>query len=265
MNIFLKPAMSRYSRPLCRRRSMNLSAITPLTSTGGITGSISIFQHYVNGPIRSLKVAQSRIPRGGKLKPRLRSRASQRVDQTSFKFSVFSQNGLSPKTENWFYQEKELMKTEIKWGVIFVIVSFLWITLERMVGLHDRYISMRDYLGIIFVIPAVLIMVLALAEKRRVLGGSLSFKQGFLCGMGVSIVVAILTPLYQWILFRYVSPDFVQNMINYRISQGQNPEALQVLFSFKSMLIIGIGTALVIGAITSLILAAVMRTRTARA
>jgi len=157
------------------------------------------------------------------------------------------------------------MKTEIKWGVIFVIVSFLWITLERMVGLHDKYISMQGYLGLLFVIPAVLMMVLALAEKRRVLGGNLSFKQGFLCGMGVSIVVAVLTPLYQWILYRYITPDFFQNLINYRISKGENPEALQVLYTYKTFLIVGVVIALVSGAITSLILAAIMRTRTARA
>ncbi|MCI0664850.1 MAG: DUF4199 domain-containing protein [Acidobacteria bacterium] len=156
------------------------------------------------------------------------------------------------------------MKTEIKWGVIFVIVSFLWISLEWLVGLHDKYISMQQYFGFLFVIPAVLMMVLAIAEKRRVLGGEISFKQGFLCGMGVSIVVAILTPLYQWILFRFVSPDFFQNNINYRISLGQDPAALQMLYSIKWVLIGGVVVALVTGAITSLLLAAIMRTRTAR-
>ena len=156
------------------------------------------------------------------------------------------------------------MKTEIKWGVIFVIVSFLWISLERLVGLHDRYISMQQYFGFLFVIPAVLMMVLAIAEKRRVLGGEISFKQGFLCGMGVSIVVAILTPLYQWILFRFVSPNFFQNIIDYRISLGGNPQSLQMFYSFKWVLIGGVVVALVTGAITSLLLAAIMRTRTAR-
>jgi Protein of unknown function (DUF4199) len=157
------------------------------------------------------------------------------------------------------------MKPEIKWGVIFIIVSFLWITLERVVGLHGKYISMRQYVGFLFIIPAVLMMVLAIAEKRRVLGGNISFKQGFLCGMGVSIVVAILTPLSQWILYRFVTPDFFQNDINYRMSQGENTTALEFLYSTNWFLLVGVSAALITGAITSLILAAIMRTKTSRA
>jgi Protein of unknown function (DUF4199) len=156
------------------------------------------------------------------------------------------------------------MKTEIKWGIIFAIVYFLWITLERVIGLHDSYISMRQYFNLLFVLPAVMMMLLAIVEKRRVLDGNISFKQAFICGMGVSIVFAILTPLTYWILFRYITPDFFQNTINYRISKGENPEALQALFSFKPFLILGVTMALVSGAITSLVLAVIMRSRTAR-
>ncbi len=156
------------------------------------------------------------------------------------------------------------MKTEIKWGLIFALVLFLWICLEYAVGLHDKYIASHQYMSFIFIIPAVLMVYLAIREKRRTLGGNISFTQAFLCGLGVSVVVSLLSPLIQYIFHRYVNPNFFNDFINYAVNNGKATlEQAQAYFNLKSYMIQGSVGALVMGVITSLILAAIMRSKKA--
>jgi len=153
------------------------------------------------------------------------------------------------------------MKTEIKWGVIFTIAMLLWLALERLAGLHDKYLWLHPYLSNLMVIPSVWIYVLLIREKRRRLSGTITFKQAFIAGLLTTIVVALLVPLSQWLQFKFITPHLFENAINYCVAQGQTLAYAQSLFNAQSYLRLGIGGALVMGVLTSLILAAIMRTK----
>ncbi|MBK9313390.1 MAG: DUF4199 domain-containing protein [Acidobacteria bacterium] len=156
------------------------------------------------------------------------------------------------------------MKTEIKWGLIFTFVQFLWICLEFAVGLHDKYVSMHPILTNLFIIPAVYVMYLAIREKKNILGGKITFGQAFLCGLGVSVIVAVLAPLSQYIFHRFINPNYFQNAINYAISAGKLTEAeAGSYFSLQSYMMQASLGAIVAGVITSLIIAAIIRSKSA--
>lgn len=156
------------------------------------------------------------------------------------------------------------MKTEIKWGLIFTFVQFLWICLEFAVGLHDKYVSMHPILTNLFIIPAVYVMYLAIREKKNILGGKITFGQAFLCGLGVSVIVAVLAPLSQYIFHRFINPNYFQNAINYAISAGKLTEAeASSYFSLQSYMMQASLGAIVAGVITSLIIAAIIRSKSA--
>ncbi|MGE0101250.1 MAG: DUF4199 domain-containing protein [Blastocatellales bacterium] len=155
------------------------------------------------------------------------------------------------------------MKTEIKWGLIFTVVQMLWWCLEFAVGLNDRYISMHPLLTNLFVIPAVYMMYLAIREKKRSLDGRISFGQAFTCGVGVSVIVAVLAPLTQYIYHRLISPHYFQNAINYAVSASKLTEAeANRYYSLPSYMVQASLGAIVTGVITSLIIAAVVRSKT---
>ncbi len=156
------------------------------------------------------------------------------------------------------------MKTEIKWGLIFALVALLWVALEYAVGLHGKYISMHPILTNLFIIPAVIMMVLAIREKRRVLGGRITFTQAFLCGLGVSVVVAVLSPLTQYIFHRFINPRFFENAIAFAVSTAKMTlDQANSYFNLQSYMLQASLGAIVAGVITSLILAAIMRTKNA--
>lgn len=151
-------------------------------------------------------------------------------------------------------------KTEIKWGVIFSVMGLLWLTLEYLVGLHDSLIAWHPILTNLVAIPSVIIMVLAILEKRRVLGGRITFGQAFLCGLGVSIVVALLSPVTQFIFHRLINPGYFENAIRYVVTQGKaSLEQAQGLFNLQSYMIQSVLAALIIGSITSLVIAAMIK------
>ncbi|HEX8998424.1 MAG TPA: DUF4199 domain-containing protein [Blastocatellia bacterium] len=154
------------------------------------------------------------------------------------------------------------MKTEIKWGVIFTIVGLLWMVLERVSGLHDKYIHLHPFLTNLFALPAIIMMVLAIKEKKRLLGGKISFTQAFLCGLAVSVVVAALSPLAQWITARVISPNYFPNAINYAVQAGlQTREQAEAFFNLNSYMLQASLGALVMGILTTLIIAAFVRTK----
>ncbi len=60
------------------------------------------------------------------------------------------------------------IKIEIKWAIIFSLVGLLWMVLEKLSGLHGTYIDYHLYLTNLFAIPAIIIMVMALKDKRKI-------------------------------------------------------------------------------------------------
>lgn len=153
------------------------------------------------------------------------------------------------------------MKIEIKWGLIFSFVSLLWITIGYLFGFQTKYPTMHVVFSMLFAIPAILMMYLGIAEKRRVNGDKISFKQAFITGLGISIVVALLTPVVQYIFHKFINPGFFERMIEVAIAGGQSLQQAEATFNLKMYAFGGAIFGLIIGAITSLILAAILRSK----
>jgi hypothetical protein len=92
------------------------------------------------------------------------------------------------------------ISTEIKWGIYFSLMTLLWMTLEKVAGLHDVYIDKHPIYTNFIAIPAITLYVFALREKRfKDLGGNMTYKQALISGFYITLVVTILAPLTQWI------------------------------------------------------------------
>lgn len=158
------------------------------------------------------------------------------------------------------------MKTrriEIKWGILFSIMGLVWMMLEKAVGLHDEHIDKHMVYTNLIAIPAIAIYIMALMEKRRKdYGGSLTFKQGFVSGLFITLVATILSPLNQYITSTFITPDYFANATAYVIEVGMmTEEEASSYFNLKNYMIQGLVYAPVMGILTSVIVAfAVKRT-----
>ncbi len=149
------------------------------------------------------------------------------------------------------------IRIEIKWSFIFVLMSLLWMLLEHLVGLHDAHIELHAGLTNLFAIPAILVYVFALVDKREIFyGGMISYKQAFISGLVISLIVAVLSPLSQYITSTIITPHYFENAIEFAVSSGSMDRAsAEAHFNLNQYIIMSLISAQLMGIITTAIVA----------
>lgn len=155
-------------------------------------------------------------------------------------------------------------KIEIKWAVIFSIMGLLWMVLEKLCGLHSTYIDYHLYLTNLFAIPAIIIMIMALKDKKKnFYNGQITYKQGLISGIILSILIALISPLTQWITSYVITPEYFPNVIKRSVAIGyyKTTEDAQANFNYKNYAIQGAIGALIMGIVTTAIAMIFIRTK----
>lgn len=151
-------------------------------------------------------------------------------------------------------------KLEVKWGILFVLMSLLWMLFEKAMGWHGANIEDQRYFTNLFAIPAIAVYILAFRDRRKSEAGPMQWKHGFLFGLGMTIVITLFSPLSQWIVSEIISPEYFPNVIDYVVSHGEmTQEAAEDYFSLSNYIIQSTVFALLMGLITSAIVALFIR------
>jgi hypothetical protein len=149
------------------------------------------------------------------------------------------------------------IRVELKWAFIFSVMMLLWMVLERLFGLHDKYIHLHPILTNFVAIPAIAIYVFALRDKRnRDYKGKMTYGQGLISGLIITLFVVILTPLIQYLTSTYITPHYFANVIKYCVDHKlMKAEQAEMYFNLKSYMIQATIGAAIMGAVTSAIVA----------
>ena len=156
------------------------------------------------------------------------------------------------------------LKIEIKWAVIFTVVALLWMLLEKLTGLHDTHINLHLYLTNLFAIPAIIVMIKALIDKKNnFYNGKMSYKQGLISGVVLSIFIALLSPLAQWVTTYVITPEYFFNVIEYSVETGyyKTVSEAEAFFNYKNYAIQGAFFSLVMGIVTTTIAMIFIKTK----
>ncbi len=156
------------------------------------------------------------------------------------------------------------IKIEIMWAIIFSVMVLLWMLLEKLSGLHSTYIDYHLYLTNLFIIPAVWVMVLALKNKKNIFyNGKMSYKQGLISGVILSFLIALISPLTQWITTYIITPEYFPNVIKRSVELGyyQTRAEAEANFNYPNYAIQGAIGALIMGILTTAIVMIFLRSR----
>jgi hypothetical protein len=136
-------------------------------------------------------------------------------------------------------------------------MTLLWMVLERSVGLHDTHIDKHAVYTNFIAIPAISVYVFALLDKRKnFYHGKMTYLQGFICGLIITLFVTVLSPLTQYITSTIITPDYFENAIAYGVSTGKiTPEAAEDYFNLENYIIQGLIGAPFMGLITTALVA----------
>jgi len=151
--------------------------------------------------------------------------------------------------------------TEVKWALIFTAMMIAWMVGERLTGLHGEHIAQHPVYTNLVAIPAIVIYVLALRDKRdRDLGGVMSWGQGFKSGVILTVIITALTPLTQLLTHKVISPQYFPNVIALSVDQGMLSQAeAEAYFNLQNYLLLSAVGALVMGLVTAAIVAIFVR------
>ncbi|MGD1894489.1 MAG: DUF4199 domain-containing protein [Cyclobacteriaceae bacterium] len=154
------------------------------------------------------------------------------------------------------------IRIEIKWALIFVAVFLLWMFLEKLLGLHSTHIDKHMYLTNLYAIPAIIIYVLAIKDKKKkYYHGQMTFRQGFIAGLIITVIVTLFSPLTQWITSTIITPEYFSNVIAYSVETGyyKSLEEAEAYFNLNNYMVQSTIGAFVMGVVTSAIVAFFVR------
>lgn len=157
------------------------------------------------------------------------------------------------------------IKIEFKWAIIFSLVGLLWMVLEKISGLHGKYIDYHLYLTNLFAIPAIIVMVMALKDKRKnFYNGQMTYKQGLISGIILSVIIALISPLTQWITSYVITPEYFPNVIKRSVEIGyfKTTAEAEANFNYPNYAKQGAISALIMGVVTTAIAMIFIRTKT---
>ncbi|MAZ73243.1 MAG: DUF4199 domain-containing protein [Flavobacteriaceae bacterium] len=111
------------------------------------------------------------------------------------------------------------IKIELKWAFIFTIAMLAWMLFEKTLGWHEENIENHAWLTLFFLPFGVLMCVLVMREKRRRhYHKKMTWLQGFFTGAKMSVFVALLSPVAQYITHNYITPEYFNNVIEYSVT-----------------------------------------------
>ncbi|MDO5509175.1 MAG: DUF4199 domain-containing protein [Weeksellaceae bacterium] len=118
--------------------------------------------------------------------------------------------------------KKYFTKYEWRWAAIYTMVILIWCAVEFELGWHSENIEKHKYLTLLFIIPAAIVYYIFLIDKKsHRYKKRMKWKHGFFSGMALTLLtILILTPL-QFLIFRFITPDFFDNYIAAAIEQNQ--------------------------------------------
>ncbi len=156
------------------------------------------------------------------------------------------------------------LRVEIKWAIIFFIVGLAWMYFEKAMGWHGPKIEQHPIYTNIFAVIAIALYVFALRDKKQSLGGTMSWKQGFIAGVIISLIIAVLTPLSQYLTHNVITPEYFPNAQAKAVELGKmTQEQAEAYFSMKNYMIQSSLFAPIVGVITSAVVAIFVRSKSA--
>ena len=155
-------------------------------------------------------------------------------------------------------------KLELKWAFIFLIMTLIWMLLEKFSGLHDTHIDKHYYLTNVYAIPAIAVYVFALRDIRKnYYAEKMNYVQGLISGLIITAIVAILSPPNQWIISEVITPEYFPNVIEYSLKTGYHKtrEEAEAYFSLQNYMMQSAIGAAMMGTMTSAIVAIFVRAK----
>lgn len=108
---------------------------------------------------------------------------------------------------------------EIRNGILLAFLGFLWLLMEKAVGLHSTYLSLREFVfWLIIFIPLTGFYYTLKYKRDKHLGGSISFMQCLRSTIVLVAISSVATLFFVWLYVALVNPNYLAIRMNHELN-----------------------------------------------
>jgi hypothetical protein len=149
---------------------------------------------------------------------------------------------------------------EIKWATILAVLLFFFQWASQEPNLSDQPGVMGTLLSVLgLVIPAGCLSASMIEKRKKVLDNQMTYLQAIAIGMTTTVMAIPIQALLNFLLVKYITPDYLDNAIQAGISAGQPEEVLRTALSVPGYIGQVILGSLFMGVLFSLLLAIILK------
>jgi hypothetical protein len=154
------------------------------------------------------------------------------------------------------------IKIEIKWAIIYTLMTLLWALIGKLLGFHNAGIVNNLLFNILIIIPSVIIYIFALKEKKNTFyARDISYRECFISGLFLTLFITLLGPLYP-VFANIISPDLYSNSIQFFTANKTMTEAEAIKqFNLGNFIFQGLWAALLFGLVYTAIISLFLKSK----
>lgn len=152
---------------------------------------------------------------------------------------------------------------QLKWAAIITLFACVWAAIEKALGYHEDFSNIMFTAFFYFVLMTFL-WAFAYIDKKKSLGKDAiwEFKNAFKFGLFLTGLLAILSPIAQYIIYESISPDYFINVIEHQLSYGnQDREALEAIHNLNLSIRQGVMDAMSLGVLYTALYSWIFKTK----
>ena len=108
---------------------------------------------------------------------------------------------------------------EIRNGILLAFLGFLWLLIEKAVGLHSTYLNLREFVfWLIIFIPLTGFYYTLKYKRDKHLGGSISFMQCLRSTIVLVAISSVATLFFVWLYVALVNPNYLAIRMNHELN-----------------------------------------------
>lgn len=153
-------------------------------------------------------------------------------------------------------------KIEFKWAIYYTFLGIMWFQLEKHLGYHDENIANHHFLtNFIYIFIFGIYILFLIDKKKNYFNGIMTWQQGLISGLVLSVLAMILAPFSIYFKLKYVNPNFFEQMIQASTARGIKLENAEAVFNMKAYITLGVVDCLSFGIIFAALASAIVKTK----
>lgn len=102
------------------------------------------------------------------------------------------------------------MNNAVKYGLILTGTIVVWLAVMHSLGAYSAQKTEMSIVDYFYVLVPAIVLYLGIKEKKKMSKNRLTYKEGVIEGLRISVIYGVLSPIVFYLYYTLVNPDAIQ-------------------------------------------------------